>query len=193
VTTDEAEEGQGLKDLDEYWSRPEVQRGMSELAQAEQISHYAQGQALFHDEGKFREAIEEYRKDTELEITTFALAYVVERAYCHMGDAYYFLEEIDNAAEAYEQALKVWRAYGYGQMPLASLAAVYLQQGRVDDAIRICEECQENEDDYCLRYVLEEARRLKAGGEPPPEPVKGCRRIVLPIEVEGPPEVAVVH
>jgi tetratricopeptide (TPR) repeat protein len=163
-----------------------VQRGLKELAQAEQISHRAQGDAYFH-EGKLREAIAEYSKDTELEITTYALASVVQRAFCHHGDAFLLLGELEDAITAYTRAMETWRAYGHGQMPLASLAAAYLELGRVDDAIRVCEEHPEETGDPCVQQVLAEARRGRAGGEPSPDPIPGCRRIELPFHVVGRP------
>ncbi len=186
MTRDELEREQRDNRFDEFFSDPAVQQGLEELAQAEQASRQPQGNSYFHD-GKLREAIEEYSKDTELEITTYALASVVERAYCHMGDAYLFLGEFEDAVVAYTRALETWRAYGYGEMPHASLAAAYLEQGRVDDAIRVCEEHPAEAEDPCVKHVLAEARRLKGGGEPSPEPVRGCRRIELPFRVVGRP------
>jgi tetratricopeptide (TPR) repeat protein len=182
VARDELEEGQEDNRFDEFFSDPAVQQGLRELAQAEQASRQPQGNSYFY-EGKLREAIEEYRHDTELEITTYALASVVERAYCHMGDAFLFIGGLEDAVVAYTRALETWQAYGYGEMPHASLAAAYLEQGRVDDAIRVCEEHPVEAEDPCVKHVLAEARRLKEGGEPSPEPVLGCRRIELPFRV----------
>jgi hypothetical protein len=79
------------------------------------------------------------------------------------------------------------RAYGYGENPVTSLAATLIELGRLDEAIRVCEEGDEEEIDFCVEPILAEARRLKAGGEPPPEPVPGGRRIKLPIRVTGRP------
>jgi tetratricopeptide (TPR) repeat protein len=186
VTTDALEGQQGNDGFDEFLADPAVQRGLKELALADQLSRLAQGHAYFH-EGKMREAIEDYHKDTGLEITTYALASVVQRAFCHMGDAYLFLGELDDAVAAYTRAMEIWRAYGYGQMPLASLAAAYLEQGHLDEAIRVCEEHPEDAADPCVQRVLVEARHRKAGGEPSPDPVRGCRRIALPFRVEGRP------
>jgi tetratricopeptide (TPR) repeat protein len=174
------------KSIDEFLSDPAVQRGTQELARADQASHRPQGDAYFQ-EGKFREAIEEYRKDTELEITTYAQASVVQRGFCHMGDAFLFLGELEEAVAAYKQALEMWQAYGYGQMPLASLAVAYLEQGELEEAMRVCEAHPEEAQDPCVQQVLAKCRRLQAGGEPSPEPVRGCRRIHLPIRVTGRP------
>jgi hypothetical protein len=77
--------------------------------------------------------------------------------------------------------------YGYGENPIASLAATLIELGRLDEAIRVCEEGDEEDLDFCVQPILDEARRLKAGGEPPPEPVPGGRRIKLPIRVTGKP------
>jgi tetratricopeptide (TPR) repeat protein len=183
---EELEGEQGSSSFDEFFSDPALQQGLKELAQAERLSRRPMGDSYFH-EGKPREAIEEYSKDTELEITTYALASVVEQAFCHMGDVFLFLGELEDAVGAFTRAMEIWRAYGYGQMPLASLAAAYLEQGQVDDAIRICEEHPEEAEDPCVQRVLAESRRLKAGGRPSPEPVRGCRRIELPIRVVGRP------
>jgi tetratricopeptide (TPR) repeat protein len=168
--------------LDKFLSSPDVQRGLKELAQARRVSHLDQGDAYLH-QGKLREAIEEYREDTELEITTYALASVVQTSFCHMGDTFRLLGELEQAVAAYTRAMEAWQEYGYGEMPLASLAAAYLEQGQVDDAIRVCEEHPEEAQDRCVQQVLAEAKRLKADSEPSPEPIRGCRRIELPIRV----------
>jgi tetratricopeptide (TPR) repeat protein len=102
-----------------------------------------------------------------------------------MGDAYRVLGELDRAAEAYSAALALWRTYGYGEMPAASLAAVYVEQGRVDEAIAVCEEYMPEGGDAAIRQVLEEARRRQAGGAP--SPVRGCRLVHLPFRHPGEP------
>jgi tetratricopeptide (TPR) repeat protein len=184
MTSEQAARDEGKARFDEWLQEPAVQQGFKEMAQARNVSHRAQGDELFHD-GKPREAIKEYRKDTRLEITTFALAATVESAYCHMGDAYLLLGELDNAIAAYTKALRVWQRYPYGENPIASLAAVYLQIGQVDEALRVCEENPEYVQDACVQPILAEARRLKAGGEPLPEPMPGGRMIKAPFRSGG--------
>jgi tetratricopeptide (TPR) repeat protein len=159
---------------------------MRELAEAERARHVESGRAYEGEDG-LKEAIEALRKDTELEITTYALASVVQRAHCRMGDVYRLLGEDEEAVLAYRRALEVWQAYGYGENPRASLAATLIELGRLDEAIRVCEEGDEEDLDFCVQPILAEARRLKAGGEPPPEPIPGGRRIKLPIRVTGRP------
>lgn len=185
MTSDESLSEEAKRAADEYFADPAVQQGIGELIQAEQACHLSRGDDHLY-EGRYREAIEEYRQDLDLEITTYAVASVVERAFCHMGDAYLFLGDLENAAAAYTEALAVWQEYGYGEMPLASLAAVYLRQGRLDDVLRLGEEHPEEAEDPCMRQALEEARRLKAGAGPSPEPVRGCRLIRLPFRHPGP-------
>jgi tetratricopeptide (TPR) repeat protein len=186
VTEEELERERVERLADEFDSDPAVQRGMKELAEAEGASHVESGRA-YSGEDELREAIEALRKDTELEITTYARASVVQRAHCRMGDVHKLLGEYEEAVLAYRHALEVWRAYGYGENPVASLAATLIELGRLDEAIRVCEEGDEDEMDFCVQPVLAEARRLKAGGEPTPEPVPGGRRIKLPIRVTGRP------
>ena len=189
VTQDESGGADIQKGItEEFDSDPAWQRGIGEMVQAQKVSHQAQGDTYLRD-GKLREAIEEYRKDLGLEITTYALAATVQQAHCHMGDAFLMLGDFEEAALAYEAALEVWQAYGYGEMPLASLAVAYLELGRVADALRVCEEHPEEAGDPCLQRVLAESRRLQAGGEPAPGSVPGCRRIHQPwrLDAECPP------
>jgi hypothetical protein len=174
-------------DTDAFFSDPAWKRGVRELAQADHQSRRPQGDAHFH-EGRLREAIEEYRKDTEVKITTFAQVSIVQRVFCHMGDAYLFLNQLEDAIAAYTRAVEEWRVYGCGQMPVASLAAAYLEAGSSDESIRACMEPPDELADPCVQHVLAEARRLKAGGEPSPESIRGCRRIHLPpLYVTGTP------
>ncbi len=182
MATDELERAPEESSIDEFMSDPAVQRGLAEWRQALRQSCRGQGDAYFW-EGKAREAIEEYQKDTELAITTYAQAAIVEQAYCHMGDAYLALGELDQAIAAYSRAVELWRQYGYGELPLASLAAAYIEQGLVDDAIRVCEENPQDAEDPAVQQVLAQARHLKSGGELEPGSVRGCRRIQLPFRV----------
>ena len=186
MTEEELARERAVRLADEFYSDPAVQRGLEEMAEAEGASHLA-SRARYEGEDELREAIEVLRKDTTLEITTYARASVVERAHCRMGDVYKLLGEYEEAVAAYGRALEVWRAYGYGENPAATLAATLIELGRLDEAIRVCEEGDEEDLDFCVQPVLAEARRLKAGGEPPPEPVPGGRRIKLPLRVTGRP------
>lgn len=129
--------------------------------QALWASHSTKGQE-YRRQGRPREAIEEFRKDTEIDILGDGEAMVAENAFCLMGDTFMELEETESAIHAYEGALKLWRQYGYGSAPHASLAEAYLKQGRVDDAISICEEVPENARGWGVRQALEEARRRKS-------------------------------
>lgn len=132
--------------------------------QALWTSHLRKGQE-YQRQGKLREAIEEYRKDAERDILTDADADIVEISFCQMGDTFMELGEIENAIAAYEKALSVWREYGYGFAPHAGLAKAYLSQGRVDDAISICEECLETSRSWGVRQILAEAKRRKLEDE----------------------------
>ena len=136
MTEEELERDRVEQAIEDFDSDPAVQRGMKELAEAEGASHVESGRA-YRGEEELREAIEALRKDTELEITTYARASVVERAHCRMGDVYKLLGESEEAVAAYSRALEVWQVYGYGENPRASLAATLIELGRLDEAIRI--------------------------------------------------------
>ena len=154
--TKEELERERVKELaDEFDSDPAVQQGLKELAEAEGASHVESGRE-YRGEEELREAIEALRKDTKLEITTYARASVVQRAFCRMGDIYWLLGEYEEAVAAYRRALEVWRVYGYGEKPEASLAATLIELGRLDEAIRVCEE---DEEDPFVQPILAEARR----------------------------------
>lgn len=152
------------KGIEKLYKKVMRDRGLPEKAretlQAMWASHSRKGNE-YRMQGKLRKAIEEYRKDTELDVTGEAEATVVENAFCQMGDTFMELGEIENAIAAYEKALELWREYGYGFAPHAGLAKAYLGQGRVDDAISICEECLETSRSWGVRQILAEARRRK--------------------------------
>lgn len=139
-------------------------KGAREGLQALWASHSGKGNE-YRLQGKLREAIEEYRKDTELDITGHAEATVVESAFCQIGDTFMQLGEVENAIAAYEKALELWREYGYGFAPHESLAEAYLSQGRIDDAIKICEESLKDLGSWKTRQILVEAKRRKLENE----------------------------
>jgi len=122
----------------------------------------------YRREGKLKEAIEEFRKDTETVITDATQAGVPQMAFCSIGDVFMELDEVENAIVAYNQALELWDKYGYGCAPHESLARAYLKQGRVDDAIDVCEEFFRTSPGlvgWGVRQVLEEARQRRLAGE----------------------------
>ena len=132
--------------------------------QALWASHSTKGQE-YRRQGRPREAIEEFRKDTEIDILGDSEAMVAEKAFCLMGDTFMELEETESAIDAYEGALKLWRQYGYGSAPHVSLAEAYLEQGRIDDAIGICEEELDTPGSWAVRQVWEKAKQQKSEGE----------------------------
>ena len=136
-----------------------------EALEALWASHSTKGQQ-YRFQGRRREAIEEFRKDTEIDILGESEAMVAESAFCLMGDTYMELGEIESAVDAYEEALKLWRRYGYGCAPHVSLAQAYLEQGRTDEAISVCEELPDNLRGWGVRQVLEEARRRRSEEQP---------------------------
>lgn len=156
------------KELEELYKKAMKDRGLPQRAreglQALWSSHSRKGQE-YRFQGMKREAIEEFRKDTEINITGDIEATVAEDAFCLMGDTFMELGEIENAIAAYEGALELWREYGYGWAPHVDLAKAYLKQGRVDDAIGICEEVPENSRGWGMRQILAEAERRKFGSE----------------------------
>jgi tetratricopeptide (TPR) repeat protein len=131
-----------------------------EVLQAIAQSHARQG-SMYRIQGRLRDAIEEYRKDTELEITGYAEAIVAEVAFCDIGDIYMELGEIENAVAAYENALDLWQQYHYGRVPHDALAKAYLEEGRVDHAINVCREGLEWSRSEGIEKVLIEAETRK--------------------------------
>jgi tetratricopeptide (TPR) repeat protein len=136
--------------------RPDIPEPAREVMQAIAQSHAGQA-SLYRVQGRLREAIEEYHKDTELKVTSHAEATVVEVAFCNIGDTYVQLGEVENAITAYESALELWRQYGYGRVPYRSLAQAYLDQGRVKDAISVSREGLERSEDEDLKKILSKA------------------------------------
>jgi tetratricopeptide (TPR) repeat protein len=126
------------------------------------LSHSHAGQAsMLRGRGRLREAIEEYRKDTKLQTANYGEVVVAEEAYCYIGDIYMELGEIEDAIAAYESALDLWRMYSSGRKPYDVLAAAYLKQERLDDAIRVCKEALEESGEAQIEQILAEAERHK--------------------------------
>jgi tetratricopeptide (TPR) repeat protein len=145
-------------------SLPDIARGGLEALWR---SHSWKGHE-YRRQGRLKEAIEEFRKDTEAVITGPSQAEVPQVAFCLMGDTFMELAEAENAIAAYRQALELWDMYGYGCAPHESLARAYLKQGRVDDAIDVCEEFFRTSPGLAgwgVRQVLEEARQRRLSGE----------------------------
>jgi tetratricopeptide (TPR) repeat protein len=126
------------------------------------LSQSHAGQAsMLRRHGKLREAIEEYGKDTKLQAANYGEVVVAEEAYCHIGDIYMELGEIEDAISAYESALDLWRMYNSGRKPYDVLAAAYLKQERFDDAVHACKEALEESGDAQIEELLAEAERHK--------------------------------
>jgi tetratricopeptide (TPR) repeat protein len=140
--------------------RRDIPQPARAVLQALAHSHAAQA-SMLRWRGKLREAIEEYRQDIKPGTTNYGEVVVAEEAYCHIGDIYMELGEIEDAIVAYESALDLWRMYSSGRMPYDVLANAYLKQERLDDAIRICKEALEESSDAQVEQILVEAERRK--------------------------------
>ncbi len=131
--------------------------------QAMWSSHLKRGED-FRFRGLLREAIQEYEKEMDRPINATIDAEIVESAFWQMGNAYRELGEVEKAIAAYQKALELFRQYRVGMWPHQSLAELYLEQGRVNEAIDLCNEELEKSNSWGAKQILEKAMALKSSG-----------------------------
>jgi tetratricopeptide (TPR) repeat protein len=123
-------------------------------------SHLTAGQH-FASRGMLREAIAEYMKEYERPIKSSDDAYVVQSAYGLAGRAYKRLGEFHLAIEAYERARSLMREHRVGVAPHEELAEIFIDQGRYDEAIAVCNEALSWAPSWGAKQLLARAIELR--------------------------------
>ncbi len=109
----------------------------------------------------FREAIAEWADEYDRPIKSQADAGIVQTAYCFTGEAYKELGEWDNAIVALQKARELLKKYRVGTGPERNLVEVFIAQGKLDEAIELCEESLARLSDWNLKQLLAKALELK--------------------------------
>jgi tetratricopeptide (TPR) repeat protein len=151
--------------LEEYFRKlvedPSMPQSTKDDLQTMWSSHLKRGRD-FHVRGMLREAIREYEREMDRPINAPIDAEIVESAFWQMGNAYRELGQVEKAITAYEKALELFRQYRVGTWPHESLAELYLEQGRIEEAIDLCNEELEKTDSWGAKQLLAKAMALKS-------------------------------
>lgn len=155
-------------ELKDYFKKiihdPTTPQSTKDDLQAMWDSHLTKGRK-FQTQGLLREAIQEYEKEMDRPIKTYIDAEIVESAFWQTGNAYSQLGEIDQALAAYNKALELFREYGVGVGPHLSLAKLYLEQQRIEEAIIMCQEyLEQSPENWGAKQILAQAMALKSSG-----------------------------
>jgi tetratricopeptide (TPR) repeat protein len=123
-------------------------------------SHIVTGMKL-QKQGLLREAISEFAQENNRPIRSDIDKEIVQNSFWHIGKAYQKLGELENAKAAFQKADKYWKLYGVGTPPQYNLAEILLEQGKIDDAIVMCQELLDQIPDGGTKELLAKALAMK--------------------------------
>ncbi len=123
-------------------------------------SHLITGMKL-QEKGLLHEAIEEFTKENNRPIHANIDKEIVQKSYWHIGMAYKELGQMENAEEAFQHARELLKLYKVGVSPHYSLAELYIDQGRIDEAIDVCQESLNDGPDGGIKQLLAKALEMK--------------------------------
>ena len=126
------------------------------------VSHLTAGQKLVRM-GMLREAIAEYEKEHTRPIKKSIDAEIVQESYILKARAYRGLGDNESAINAFQQARELLKQYRVGSGPEVELAEIFIEQGRLDDAIELCQEVLARGSHWNAEQTLAKALALKEG------------------------------
>lgn len=131
------------KELDDYVRKfmqdPEISQSVKDGINSLFTSHLASGQE-FERKGMLQDAIVEYMKEYNRPIKNGIDAEIVQKAYFQTGEVYRELGNLTEALRYMQKARELLIMYGVGSGPHKDLAEIYMEQGRIDEAIEVYEE-----------------------------------------------------
>jgi len=152
--------------LDDFVRRfldsPDVHEQDKRNIEALLTSHLATGRQR-EQEGALPEAIMEYAKEHERPIHSDIDAEIAQQSYWHVGVVYTRLGDKQRAIEAFEKARDLWNLHHVGASPHGELAELLIAQGRLDEAIEICQEWLKESRSGWAKQLLSRAMELKGG------------------------------
>lgn len=125
-------------------------------------SHLATGMKLQQRE-LLREAIEEFAKENNRPMRSDIDKEIVQNSYWHIGTVYRKLGESENAMQAFQRAREVFSQYRLGKPPHNELAEMLIEQGRLDEAIEVCQELLQLIPHGGTKQLLAKALETKKG------------------------------
>lgn len=123
-------------------------------------SHLRTGVKL-QQEGKLREALEEFQKEHNRPIKSDIDANIMQTSYVQVGVVKRKLGEVNEAIAALQKARELLEIYHVGTYPHGDLAEIYIELGKYDEAIQICQEWRESSRSGSARDLLAKALALK--------------------------------
>ena len=123
-------------------------------------SHITGGREL-EARGLLREAIAEYSREHSRPIASPIDAEIAQSSYWHVGMVHRRTGELEEAVKAFQAARELLERHGVGVHPHNDLAEVLIELGRLDDAIRVCEEELKLMDNWATRQLLARAAAMK--------------------------------
>jgi len=146
--------------VQKYLNNPNIDDAAKNDIQSLMASHLVTGMRL-QEQGLLREAIEEFTKENNRPIKSDIDKEITQKSYWHIGTAYRMLGKIQNAKDAFEKALELWRLYGVGSAPHYDLAEILIEEGKFNDAIAICQELLDQIPDGGVKELLAKALAMK--------------------------------
>jgi tetratricopeptide (TPR) repeat protein len=127
-------------------------------------SRLASGQKYEHM-GMLEEAIAEYAKEYERPIKTKIDAEIVQKAHCQTGEVYQKFGQTDKAYAFFQKARELLNTNGVGTSPHKDLADILIEQGQIDEAVKVLEEYVQKSplDSYMARVLLEAREKRDTG------------------------------
>lgn len=125
-------------------------------------SHLVAGMEL-QKQGLLYEAVEEFAKENNRPINSNIDKEIVQKSYWHIGMVYQKLGKMKDAEEAFQRARELLEQYRVGVAPHYNLAEIFIEQGRFDAAIEVCQEALEEGPDGGIKQLLEKALVKKEG------------------------------
>lgn len=152
--------------LEEYVRKflesPDAHEGDKENIQALMTSRLTTGMEL-QKQGRLHEAIAEFTKENTRPINSDIDAEIVQKSYWHLGVVYSKLGDSEKAIAAFQEARALLKLHGVGASPHGELAEIFIEQGRLDEAIELCQEWLEKSRSGWAKQLLERAIALKEG------------------------------
>jgi tetratricopeptide (TPR) repeat protein len=127
-------------------------------------SHLATGMKL-QQQGLILEAIQEFAKENNRPIHSDIDKEIIQNSYWHIGVAYRKVGELENAKFAFEKARELLKLYGVGHGPHYDLAEIMIEDGKLDEAIAICQELLSEVPDGGVKLLLAKALELKKNSQ----------------------------
>jgi len=153
------------KELDEYVRKfmqdPENPQVVKDQINILFTSHLTLAQE-FERKGMFEEAIAEYAKEYDRPIKNGIDAEIMQKAYFQTGEVYRKLGKINEALIYMQKARELLIKYGVGSGPHKDLAEIYMEQGKIDEAIEVYEEyVQKWPENNFMKQLLLKAREKR--------------------------------